>query len=62
MEQESRFEKLDPEKEERDGLNRYYSEIVPDSICEDNFQEWEAHLLKELEAKYKKGQNSILPS
>ena len=41
-----------PEQEEAIGLERYYSEIVPDSLCENNFVEWNAHLLRELAIKY----------
>ncbi|MDP4001756.1 MAG: hypothetical protein Q8P69_01780 [bacterium] len=44
---------VNPEQEEQDGLERYYSEIVPDSICEANFKEWESHLQEELDKKYK---------
>ena len=53
MKGEPKPEIKNPEQEEREGLERYYSEIVPDSVCEVNFQEWEAHLQKELDAKYK---------
>lgn len=52
MKGEPKPEIKNPEQEERAGLDRYYSEIVPDSVCEANFEVWEAHILKELASKY----------
>lgn len=59
MKREPRPETIYTEQEEQKGLERYYSEIVPDSLCEANFEVWEAHLLKGLSIKYPSEQERI---
>jgi hypothetical protein len=40
------------QKEETDGLERFYNEIAPPETLERNFKTWEAHLNKLLQEKY----------